>query len=226
MNIPVIIIAFNNLTYVKMMVDQSKSKKFNDIHIIDNCSFYPKLLEYYKNIKDVKVHYMPENFGHRVLFRSVNKKFYDELPKFFILTDPDIKFNDNLPDDFVNKLCELTQKYKVGKAGFALSIEDHHKFKNLTFTRFKKKKTIREWEQVFWNDKLEDNVYKAGIDTTFAVYNKEYFRIVKNESKFLNAVRVSGNFTAKHLPWYKETIVSEEEILFYNNNSKCSFWGY
>lgn len=226
MNIPVIIIAFNNLTYVKMMVEQFKEKNFNNIHIIDNASSYPKLLEYYKNIKDVQVHFMPENLGHRVLFRSINKDFYEKLPNFFILTDPDIKFNDNLPINFLERLCELTEKYRVGKAGFALCIDEHQKFKNLTFTRFKKKKNIYEWEEVFWKDKLEDDVYKASIDTTFAVYNKKYFKIVKNEAKFLNAVRVAGDFSAKHLPWYKDSIVPDEEILFYNNNSKCSFWGY
>jgi len=226
MDIPVIIIAFNNLTYVKMMINQFKTKNFKNIHIIDNNSSYPKLLEYYLTIKDIKIHYMPENFGHRVLFRSINKNFYNQLPNFFILTDPDIKFNDDLPNNFLDRLCELTEKYKVGKAGFALCIKDYHKFKNLTFTRFKKTKKIHEWEQVFWNDKLEDEVYKAGIDTTFAVYNKKYFKIVKNEAKFLNAVRVAGNFTAKHLPWYKESIVPDEEINYYNINTQCSFWGY
>ena len=76
-----------------MMVEQFKEKNFNNIHIIDNASSYPKLL-YYKNIKDVQVHFMPENLGHRVLFRSINKDFYEKLPNFFILTDPDIKFNE------------------------------------------------------------------------------------------------------------------------------------
>ena len=40
----------------------------------------------------------------------------------------------------------------------------------------------------FFGKIIEDDVYKASIDTTFAVYNKKYFKIVKNEAKFLNAV--------------------------------------
>ena len=63
--------------------------------------------------------------------------------------------------------------------------DEHQKFKNLTFTRFKKKKRIyMNGKKFFWKDKLEDDVYKASTDTTFAVYNKKYFKIVKNEAKF------------------------------------------
>ena len=37
---------------------------------------------YYKNIKDVQVHFMPENLVTKVLFRSINKDFYEKLPNF------------------------------------------------------------------------------------------------------------------------------------------------
>ena len=49
----------------------------------------------------------------------------------------------------------------------------------------------------FWNHKINDSnyeLYKADIDTTFCLLNKNY----KNEDR----IRVAGIFTAKHLPWY------------------------
>ena len=226
MNIPVVIIAFNNYTYIKMMVEQLKKYNFNNIHIIDNNSSYPKLLEYYNNNKDINVIFMNTNYGHRVLFKSINREFYNKLPNFFILTDPDIQFNDNLPNDFVKVFSNMTEKYKVGKVGFSLSIQDHLEFKNITYTKFKKKKNIFQWESEFWKNQIDNDIYKASIDTTFAVYNKKYFKIVKNEAKFLNGIRIAGIYTAKHLPWYKKTILPKEELEYYNNNSICSFWGY
>ena len=38
MDIPIIIIAYNNYTYVKNMIKQLENLKFTNIHIIDNNS--------------------------------------------------------------------------------------------------------------------------------------------------------------------------------------------
>ena len=69
-------------------------------------------------------------------------------------------------------MIELSEKYRIGKVGVALDISDHNKFRDITFTRFNKKKTIHQWEQQFWHTKLDENIYLASIDTTFALHNK------------------------------------------------------
>jgi FkbM family methyltransferase len=53
----------------------------------------------------------------------------------------------------------------------------------------------------FWKNKINDSdyeLYTAGVDTTFCLINKKHIY------NFDNVIRVAGNFTSKHLPWYKE----------------------
>ena len=60
-------------------------------------------------------------------------------------------------------------------------------------------KTIYEHEKQFWINKIEDSSYELyyeDIDTTFCLINKNH------DSNC--TIRIAGNFTAKHLPWYKE----------------------
>lgn len=71
--IPVIIIAFNNISYVKNMLNQLREKKVKneDIWIWDNNSTYPPLLEFYeqegRNYHLIKnnENYGPHFFTHR-----------------------------------------------------------------------------------------------------------------------------------------------------------------
>ena len=60
--------------------------------------------------------------------------------------------------------------------------------------------TIYDWEKQFWNDRFTHNkyyeLYLADIDTTFALLNKNI--------PYQECIRVAGDFTAKHLPWYPE----------------------
>jgi FkbM family methyltransferase len=61
-------------------------------------------------------------------------------------------------------------------------------------------KTIYDWESQFYQNKINDDIYElydASIDTAFCLVNKKY------EYNDYN-VRIAGNFTAKHLPWYIE----------------------
>ena len=49
--------------------------------------------------------------------------------------------------------------------------------------------------------KQGDPIYWANIDTTFAVYNKRFFR----RGDFYSALRFDGRFAAQHLPWYLDS---------------------
>ena len=69
--------------------------------------------------------------------------------------------------------------------------------------------SIKDWESVFWTKRVEDDeyeLYEAGIDTTFALVNKKY--------PGGKSIRVAGNFTARHIPWYvKNPFYTKEEIM-------------
>ena len=42
--------------------------------------------------------------------------------------------------------------------------------KRKIFRHYKLKEKVIEWESVFWKEEIEPNIFKALIDTTFAVY--------------------------------------------------------
>ena len=63
-------------------------------------------------------------------------------------------------------------------------------------------------------------MYRADLDTTFALYDKAFF----NSNRFMEAVRVAGHFTCRHLPWYREKELPEEEECFYRATQRFSYY--
>jgi len=208
--VPIFIISFNNLTYVKSMVDQLK-KYTKNIYIVDNCSTYPPLIEYLKNI-DVNVIRKNANYGHRVIYGEDIKKIGGSR---YIITDPDLLLNHNLPDNFIEILCELSDKYKANKVGFALDITN-----NIRDDVFFQGHTIKNWEARFWSNKIPDEyftLYHAMIDTTFCLINNNYSSV---------NIRVAGDFTAVHRPWLInwKSELANDELKHYQQTSICSSW--
>ena len=125
---PILIICFNNYKYVKNTVNQllKINKDFEDvIQIIDNCSTCSLTLDYLENTS-CKVVYRSENRGPRISPYD-NVDIYNEMPDKFILTDPDLQFNELLPSNFIDKLVEISEKYKSYKTGLALDISEPDK---------------------------------------------------------------------------------------------------
>jgi len=220
--IPIYIPCFNNVTYLKGMVEQLMNLGCRNIVVIDNHSTFPPHLQYLQQIEsDVTVIYLNENKGPHYPFNS--ESAYALLPTYFCITDPDLELNSNLPPDFLIKLMQLTEEFQVGKAGFSLDISDPDRMVQTDFKIGKNYYKIWEWEQRFWQEPLQSKqsyVYKADIDTTFALYNKKYF----DRHNPLSAVRVAGNFTCKHLPWYQENRLPAEEEAYYRKSNRFSYY--
>ena len=140
---------------------------------------------------------IPSNPGP--LFYAKHRSFYEKLPDVFCVTDPDLQFNPRLPRNFMKNLFTLTEEFEVGKAGFALSIDGVLDQRTLIAGRFY---SVTEWESKFWQtpraNSLGLEVFEAPLDTTFAVYNKRFFQATAH----FDAVRVAGDYAAKHLPWF------------------------
>lgn len=217
-NIPVYIIAYNNLYHVSKMVSQLE-KYTQNIFIIDNNSNYPKLLEYYEKEFKYKLIRMEKNEGHLVFL-----KLMDTFPEYFVVTDPDLEFNENMPLDFLDQLVSLAKKYDTAKMGLALSISDSDEF---VPGPYHGRLNIVDWENQFWKNRISNKkyeLYEADIDTTFFVGNKkrliEYYRDISDKK---GLIRVAGNFTCKHLPWYKENWIHyPNDELSYYNTANCS----
>lgn len=178
------------------MVEQLQPYTTN-IYVIDNKSTYEPLIEYLKEIDGNKatILWMPENYGHKVYERDEIIELGGEK---YIVTDPDLLLNPNLPPNFIDVLAELSDKYKTNKIGFALDIKD-----NINIKKKYNGKTLPEHESSYWSQPLPDpnyTLYRADIDTTFAVINKKYY--VKGALD--NSIRVAGDFTCKHRPWLND----------------------
>lgn len=219
-NIPFIIINFNQLFYLQKLVNFAISRGFKKIIIIDNVSTYPPLLEYYKEIRSkVTIERMDKNYGHMVFFESQELlSKYGE--NFFILTDADIEPNAKLPKYFMYKLLWKLFAYypNVLKVGFALRIDDIPK-------SFPAKEKVINWETKYWSNEIENDLYDAPIDTTFALYKPKASKYLNPSSNFYLALRLGGNFTAKHGGWYIDyDQLTDEQKFYINLANKSSSW--
>jgi hypothetical protein len=219
MDTQVIVITHNNLIYLKLMIEQLESYNLKNITILDNCSDDEKMIKYLNDIKYKKI-LLKENLGPHAFYKN---EIYNQLDNIFIVTDPDLLFNENLPKNFVEILINLSDKYKTSKIGPALSINDHEDF--FQYRDYFHNMTIYQWESQFWRKRIDDEyeLYEAGIDTTFFLHNKKYGWRGKE-------IRVAGNFTFKHLPWYikkwhKYDLPLIERWNMYKNVSRWSTTG-
>lgn len=204
--IPIIINNRNRVKYLKRLIFSLEKRGYKNIQIIDNKSDYPRLLEFYKATK-YKVHYLDFNGGYCALWDSfLFKKFFKDT--YYIYTDSDIELAEECPVDVIDfMLFNLWRHKAVDKIGLSLSISDlpeHFREKDLVITR----------ESSYWSKKYDKNLFDAKVDTTFALYRKNKF----GPSGFIKAVRTRPPYTAKHLPWYENSLLENEENLYYTTH--------
>lgn len=216
LTIPIIIINYNRLADLEKLVFYLLELNHKNIVIVDNNSTYPPLLEYYERIKNkVTIKRMDKNYGHLVFW--LNKDLYNEYSKgYHIVTDSDILPNINLPDDYIRQMMVVLDKHnEVTKVGFALRIDDLPEY-------YSQKKKVIDWESQFWANKISENIYKANLDTTFAIYPPRYTYLYDN---FYNALRMGGNFTARHAGWYIDSEnLTDEEKYYFKSSGDSNTW--
>jgi hypothetical protein len=217
MDIPIVIISWNNLFFVQNFLKQLEKFK-NPIIILDNNSVYEPLLKFYNEIKNpnIKIVRLDKNYGHKV-YETMSHL----LPDIYVLSDPDLLLNENMPLDSIEKLLNISNKYKVSRVGLALDISEPHKFiKENGYG-----KLVYSIESNYYRAVLKDPeyiLYRAPIDTTFCLINKNFPNNIH--------LRVGGIFTAKHLPWYdgylKNNIPKDELKVWIENNKSSSILQY
>lgn len=219
-NIPVFIISYDRLSYVKQMVERLQKYGMTNIHIIDNKSSYPPLLEWLKTCP-CTVHYMDKNWGHEVFWRSGQFKKY--MKSVYIVTDPDIEISDNLPPDWLQVMYTKLGEYRnITKIGFQLRHDDLPDTpENRTL---KESIAINHYKNRLTAEPVE--MYVCDIDTTFAMYRPGNPR--PSSQKFYSGIRVvgGGTYLARHLPWYFDQKNATDEDMYYINHAdlKISNW--
>src|SRR5262245_34694899 len=190
--IPIVIPCFNNPTYVRSMLTQLRALRKTNFILVDGHSTYPAMLELLRQERsDVRIVRLRRNHGPHFFCR--NWLFYVRLPGIFCVTDPDLRFNAQMPIDFLEVLEDATETFSVGKAGLALDISRKEEMRTDLIAHAGKIYNIWEWESRFWKEQISmtaygDPIYRATIDTTFALYNKKFF----TKRAFEMAVRIGG----------------------------------
>ena len=212
-SIPIYIISFNRLEYIRQTLEWLEAYGYTNITIIDNKSDYQPLLEFYKTCGH-KVIYMNKNYGHFVFYKAP-RFFLSRLFSFFILTDPDLAPIEDCPRDFVEQFVKTMVYYpKYQKVGFSLKIDDLAEIHRVEIN----------WEKRFWESSAvldfpesTYKIYHAACDTTFALNSPAIY--TPNLRTAGNSIRLGVPYQVRHLPWYV-TSLNDEELNYINSARK------
>jgi glycosyltransferase involved in cell wall biosynthesis len=218
-DVPIIIPTFNTPSYLKSMIDQLEKRGWTNIIICDNNSTYPPMIDLLEELsKTYHVVRWSENYGPR--YYTENKDICSRMPKYFIVTDPDLILNDDMPRNAINKMKRIVDMYGVSKVGLAIDIHSEEER-----DRFFSTSQVDDWEGRYWNVKVDkypekDDLYAAPVDTTFALYNRDRFlaeidNVPMQMTCNTSAIRIAGRFTCKHMGWWDKLPLEQEEYDYY-----------
>lgn len=194
----------NLLETTKNAVEFLRREERVKIHILDQGSTYPPLLEWYKTIPEDIIYCNNEG-----PYSCWNPKYENFRKNYFIVADSDCIY-DKVPDDWLDVMLNALMRSGAFKVGFSLEIED---LPNTELGREAHAIESRYWE------KKTPYGWDAAIDTTFALY--------KGHSPFsYDAIRLDRPYTIKHAPWYLNVEDIPEEWQYYLDHANAiSTWG-
>lgn len=202
--IPIILNNFNRLTTTKKLADDLSKLGYTNIHILDNKSTYPPLLEWYSQCP-YTVELLDGNLGQLAVY---NSGYINKFQGWVAYSDSDIEINPNTPQGFVEHMTQVAERHNRIKSGLALKIDD---IPNTRYGLY-----VKWLESRYWKQELEPDIYSAHVDTTFSV-------IQVGQPFTYEAVRLAGNYTARHIPWYLDYENLSPEELFIIEHSSSEF---
>jgi hypothetical protein len=208
MRCPIFINCRDRVTCLSALVDWLERAGHEEIILIDNASTYPPLLEYYE-CSPHSVIRMGENLGHTALWHTGLVEKLCGPEGYYVYSDPDIVPIEECPLDAVDFFLDVLESYPdFAKVGFGLRIDD------LPDHYFLKQRVVH-WEQQFWQKPIEPELFKAPIDTTFALY-----RGVKSH-QIHDAIRTGYPYIARHTAWYIDSENLGEEEAYYRSHARA-----
>jgi hypothetical protein len=205
-DVPIFVPVRDRLTPLRQLVEWLERAGHQEIWLVDNASTYPPLLEYLAATPHHVVR-LGRNLGHRSpwLSGTAQRVAHDKM---LVISDPDVVPDPGCPLDAIDHFRELLDRHRhIDKVGFGLRIDDLPPTYPLA-------DAVREWEGRFWQDEVEAGVYRADIDTTFALYRPLDRR--HDESR---ALRTGPPYVARHLPWYTNPDELSAEDHFYRERA-------
>lgn len=224
--IPIVILNRDRLVATKQLVESLQKRNYNNITIIDNKSTYQPLLDWYTDC-DVAVFYNGTedtcngSFYH-LAYKYEIKYFSDMIENGpYVYTDSDTIPIDDAPDNFIEDMVDLVNKYSKQKIGMGIKIDDLP-------DHFYNKNKVIEVEDIMWGkrgtiDGEKMPVYVAATDTTFAVYRKGQFPLQGNHD---TGLRTGYPYLVKHLPWYYDynNLPEDEKYYILHLNVNWTHW--
>lgn len=127
-----------------------------------------------------------------------------------VITDCDVVPDRGCPPDVVRYLAGLLLRYAdVKKVGLGLRIDDLP-------DHYALKREAVEWESQFWESEISPGVFRAPVDTTFALYRTPAV------GRFDAALRTGPPYVVQHLPWYSNSTYPTEEESYYSARAQDS----
>lgn len=199
-NIPIVILNRDRLNPVKDLVESLTSRGYNNVIILDNQTTYEPTLEWYKNC-GVEVFYnnIPETLYDnqslwRLGFHLKHPRFVDIVRQHYAFTDSDLVPVETAPETFLDDIVELCGEFPgIHKIGLGIKIDDLPPDNKQTPQSLK-------YEAGFRDHKVSHpryELYKAPIDTTFAVYTPNTPPVYGE-----NTMRMGGDYMVRHYPFY------------------------
>lgn len=208
-HIPIVILNHNRLSTTEKLCDQLTLIGYDNIYILDSGSTYEPLLQWYKECPYNVI--MADNIGHAGLWTQGYIKQFQQYP-FIAISDSDIELNMNTPKGFIEQMVVVAKDYYVDKVGLAIKYED--------ITNPVYREIVTPIEARYWKSRIPDltgavsgnerELYHALVDTTFC--------IVKPTAPYhWNGIRIAGEYTCRHVPWYDQfDNLTEEQQYYYN----------
>lgn len=198
---PVVIIVRDRVDGLRRLVGWLERAGHVEIVLVDNASTYPPLVEYLRTTPH-RVVRLDQNLGHRAPWLSgVVAEVGFERP--FVVSDPDVVPDDDCPLDAIAHLQRVLDAHPgVDKVGLGLRIDDLP-------AHYAAADDVRRWEAQWWRDEVSPGVFRASVDTTFALYRPGRWH------RLDNALRTGAPYVARHLPWYADSANPTDEDRYY-----------
>ena len=209
-DLPIFINCRDRLGCLQRLVTWLLEAGYRRIYLLDNASTYPPLRAWYAEIcKDPRVTLaqLPENFGYQALWKSgILHQLDIRTP--YVYTDPDTVPVEDCPKGLVARLYQILRRYPfIDKVGPGLKIDDLPAGFDAST------------EQSYCHVPVEEQVFFAPCDTTFALYAPLY-----HYTNFMS-LRTRGRMLVRHLPWYLDRghLPEDEEYYVAHADSGSTF---
>jgi hypothetical protein len=191
------------------LLDWLEEAEYTRILLVDNASTFPPLVDFLATV-DVEVVRLDRNLGHLGPWTTkVRARLDSDGP--FVVTDCDVVPDDDCPADVVEHLAGLLLSHAdIDKVGLGLRIDDLPDCYAL-------KEQAVAWESQFWEVEIAPKVFRAEVDTTFALYHSPV-----RPHGTARALRTGAPYVARHLPWYADSAHPTEEQRYYRQHADLS----